>query len=185
MKRRSAFSLVELITALGGVTLLLSLTAVLLTRAMRSQTETRRFFDAQRHALALNRQYRDDVHQARSAELDQAKLDAGELVRLTQENNKTVTYQKTDRGVARVLSRDGRPAAREEYDLGGAIEAAVTQEGAAGMLQLSIKAPDETPPAPEDSSSRLREKPALLSVEAMLNADARYSNRPAAGGGSP
>jgi hypothetical protein len=185
MKRRSAFTLVELITALGGVTMLLSLTAVLLTRAMQSQAETRHYFDAQRHALALSEQFRQDVHRAISAELDRSKLKEGELIRLIQADGNTVTYRQSDHGIARVMAADGKPAGREDYDLGGAVEAAVDQDGTPPRVVLSITAPDQKPPTPNDPASRLREKPALLHVEAALGADRRYANGAVASGGTP
>ncbi len=179
------FTLVELITALGGVTMLLSLTAVLLTRAMQSQAETRRYFDAQRHALALSEQFRDDVHRATAAQLDQSKLNDGELIRLTQAQSRTVTYRHSDHGIARVIAADGKPAGREDYDLGGVVKADVNQEGTTSRVVLSITAPDEKPLLPNDSAALIREKPALLHVEATLGADRRYADGAIVPGGSP
>jgi hypothetical protein len=176
---------VELITALGGVTMLLSLTAVLLTRAMQSQAETRRYFDAQRHAIALSKQFRDDVHRATAAELDQSKLNDGELIRFTQAESRAVTYCHSDHGIARVIAADGKPAGREDYDLGGAIKAAVIQEGTPSRVVFSIVAPDEKPLLPNEPAARIREKPALLEVEATLGVDRRYADDAIAPGGSP
>lgn len=178
---RRGFSLVELMTVLGGATVLLSLTAVLLTRAMRSQAETRHYFEAQRHALRLSEQFRNDVNEAQSAELDAAALQENELVRLTLGEDETVAYLRVDRGLARTLSKSGAPVSREEYDLGGVVESNVSQVDAPARLRLSVTASGEISLKPDEPPARIREKPAVLQVEAVLSGDRRYA-RPAAEG---
>jgi hypothetical protein len=185
MKRRTGFSLVELTVVLGGVTALLSLSAVLLARAMQSQSQTRHFFESQRHALDLSEQFRSDVHQARSAELARTALKENELLRLTLNEGETVAYLRIERGLARVLAKAERQVSREEYELGGVIEPEIRQKESPTRLVLSITAPDVAPTGPDEPASRIREKPALLQAEAALGGDWRYAGGATTTGGSP
>ena len=57
-------SLVELLMAMGGVSLVLTSSAMLLHGVMRAQSESRRFFDDERTSARLARQFRVDVHAA-------------------------------------------------------------------------------------------------------------------------
>jgi type II secretory pathway pseudopilin PulG len=180
MRRRRGFSLVELLVVLSSVTVLLSLTAVLLTRAMRSQAETRHYFESQRHALALNEQFRRDVHAAQSVELDAAALKKNELVRLTLDENGTVAYLREERGLTRVLTQSDGAVSREEYDLGGVVESKVQQENAPERLALSVTASADIMLMPDEPPARIREKPAIFQAEAVLGNDQRYA-RSAAG----
>jgi hypothetical protein len=185
MKRPQGFSIVELITVLGGVTVLLSLTAVLLTRAMQSQSQTRHYFEAQRHALDLSEQFRHDVHQARSAELDRAALKEKELVRLTFDEDETVAYMRIENGLARVLAKADQQISREEYELGGLIEPDVRQKDSPTRLVLSMTSPDVAASGPDEPPARIREKPVLLRAEAALGGDWRNVGGSTATGGSP
>jgi type II secretory pathway pseudopilin PulG len=185
MTGRRGFSLVELLVVLSSVTVLLSLTAVLLTRAMRSQSETRHYFESQRHALALSEQFRRDVHRAQSVELDAAALKKNELVRLTLDENGTVAYLREERGLTRVLTRSDGAVSREEYDLGGVVESKVQRENATERLALSVTASGDITPKPDEPPARIRDKPAILQVEAVLGDDQRYAQPTAEREGSP
>jgi type II secretory pathway pseudopilin PulG len=185
MRRRRGFSLVELLVVLSSVTVLLSLTAVLLTRAMRSQAETRHYFESQRHALALSEQFRRDVHAAKSVELDAAALNKNELVRLTLDENGTVAYLRDERGLTRVLTRSDGAIAREEYDLGGAVESTVQRESSPARLVLSVTATGDITLKPDEPPARIREMPAVFQVDAAPGGDRRYARSTAGKEGSP
>jgi hypothetical protein len=185
MNRRSGFSLVEVVTVMGGLAVVLSLSATLLTHAMRSQSETRRFFDVERHAVELAGQFRSDVHRAGSAETDASKLGKDELAELRLEGGETVVYQRKAEMLIRVLSMDGKPRAREEYRLGSQVDMAVRREDAPARLVLSVTPREIKPPGPDDPPVDVRDMPAPLQVEAVLGRDARFENSSSTRGGSP
>jgi type II secretory pathway pseudopilin PulG len=189
MRRRRGFSLVEVVTVMGGIAMILSLSATLLTRAMRSQSESRRFFETEQHALLLGETFRHDVHRARSSEVEPSELGKDELLQLTLGEGQTATYQRTADGLLRVLSKDGKPAAREEYRLGAGIDVALRREGSPERLILSITEPENAkPPGPDDPPVNVRELPASMEIEAALGRDLRFagdSAKSANDGGSP
>jgi hypothetical protein len=185
MKRRG-ISLVEVITLMSGVTLILTMTGTLLHRAMQTQLQTRHFFDGERNALRLSNQFRAEVHQARSASINESASADGELLRLELEGNETVAYQRQQESVWRVLSRDDQPVSREEYRLGAAGEISVRREESPSRLVLTVEAEkDAPPPGPNDPPARVRDAPLSFQAEAVLSRDRRYAEPAAGQGGAP
>jgi hypothetical protein len=176
MKRRLGVSLVELLAVLSGLTVILSMSATLLTRMMHTQSETRRFFENERRAMDLSQQFRADVHQARSSVTEEPQLKAGEIVQLQFEGGQTAIYRREADAIWRILSKDGQPASREEFQLGSAQKTTVRQLESPPRLELLITTElDPPPPGPSDPPARVRDNPVSIQTEAVLGRDGRYA----------
>jgi len=179
MRRRRGISLIELLAVLSGCSVVLGLTTSLLHQTMRAQSHTREFFDVERSAQRLARQFRSDVHAAATDSID--LIDAkdasdGELLRLRLPDGQTIVYQRAAAKVIRIATQTGAATAREEYALSESMEIDVRQTDSPQRLVLSIASP---PPLPSQSapSSPVNVRAAMvhLEVEATPARDSRYA----------
>jgi hypothetical protein len=178
MKPRRAISLIELLAVLSGCSIVLGLTASLLHQTMRSQTNTRRFFDVERNMQRLARQFRSDVHASIETSIEDEVNDDGQFLRLRFANGRTVEYQRHAEKIVRVALRDAAPTAREEYSLSETIVVDVRELESPERWELSISTPspqptNESPPAPIN----VRELPISFQVEAIPGRDLRHAPR--------
>jgi type II secretory pathway pseudopilin PulG len=178
MKRRRAISLIELLAVLSGCSIVLGLTASLLHQTMRSQTNTRRFFDVERNIQRLARQFRSDVQGSIETSIEDEVDDDGQFLRLRFANGRTVEYQRHAEKIVRVVLRDAAPTAREEYSLSETIVVDVRELESPERWELLISTPsspptNESPPA----SINVRELPIYLQVEAIPGRDLRHAPR--------
>lgn len=178
MRRRRAISLIELLAVLSGCSVVLGLTASLLHQTMRAQSHTRDFFDVERNAQRLARQFRSDVHAAAadSIEVDAEDAGDGELLRIQLPDGQSVAYQRAAEKIIRIASQSDGPTAREEYALSETMEIDVRELDAPQRYALSItSAPPqpskESPPSP----ASIRATPVNLEVEAAPARDLRYA----------
>ena len=172
-------SLVELLMAMGGVSLVITSSAMLLHGVMRAQSESRRFFDDERTSARLARQFRADVHAAA-----QVAAPAGErLVAFTLPDGQTIEYRHTaDRcQIQRRLLAPGNPTptGREDYSLAGPCAAVVTVAEKQIHLELGTEGADGelAPPGvvrPPRTPAEAKRKPPALVVEAVLGRDLRF-----------
>ena len=179
--RRSlrGISLVELLMAMGGVSLVITSSAMLLHGVMRAQSESRRFFDDERTSARLARQCRADVHAAA-----QVAAPAGErLVAFTLPDGGTIEYRHSadHRQIERRLLTPGNeaPVAREDYSLAGPCAAVVTVAERQIHLELGAEGADGAlaPPGvvrPPRTPAEAKRKPPALVVEAVLSRDLRF-----------
>ena len=176
-------SLVELLMAMGGMSLVITSSAMLLHGVMRAQSESRRFFDDERTSARLARQFRADVHAA--AQVDaQVAAPAGErLVAFTLPDGGTIEYRHTadHRQIQRRLLAPGNeaPVAREDYSLAGPCAAVVTVAARQIALELGPEGIDGAlaPPGvvrPPRTPAEAKRKPPALVVEADLGRDLRF-----------
>ena len=183
--RRSlrGISLVELLMAMGGVSLVITSSAMLLHGVMRAQSESRRFFDDERTSARLARVFRADVHAA--AQVDaQVAAPAGErLVAFTLPDGGTIEYRHTAdrRQIERRLLAPGNPTpmGREDYSLAGPCAAVVTVAEKQIHLELGAEGADGelAPPGvvrPPLAPAEAKRKPPALVVEAVLGRDLRF-----------
>lgn len=172
-------SLIELLMAMGGVSLVLTSSAMLLHGVMRAQSESRRFFDDERTSARLARQFRADVHAAA-----QVGGPAGDrLVAFTLPDGGTIEYRHTadHRQIERRLLAPGNPAptGREGYSFAGPCAAVVTVTPKQIVLELGPEGIDGkvasagTVPPPRSPAEAKRKPPALV-VEAVLGRDLRF-----------
>ena len=123
-------SLIELLMAMGGVSLVITSSAMLLHGVMRAQSESRRFFDDERTSARLARVFRADVHAAAQVDVQVAALAGERLVAFTLPDGGTIEYRHTAdrRQIQRRLLAPGNPTptGREDYSLAGPCAAVVT-----------------------------------------------------------
>jgi hypothetical protein len=179
MRRRRGISLIELLAVLSGCSVVLGQTASLLHQTMRAQSHTRDFFDVERNAQRLARQFRSDVHAAAADSIDDVDAEgasAGELLRLQLPDGQTIAYQRAAEKIIRVASQADGPTAREEYALSESMEIDVRELDGPLRYALSITS---TPPQPSKvappSPARIRATPVNLEVEAAPARDLRYA----------
>jgi hypothetical protein len=177
MNRRRGISLIEALTVMSGFTVILTLTGSLLHRSMQSQSQTRYFFEAERTALRLSQQFRDDVHAAAAATIEDATGAEGIFLRLRLADNQTVEYQRDEARIIRVLPRADGGVSREEYPLSPGMELELREEDAPRRLVLTVVADATLNPAdPSRRPASVRELPVSLSVEAVLSRDLRFAS---------
>ena len=180
-------SLVELLMAMGGVSLVITSSAMLLHGVMRAQSESRRFFDDERTSARLARQFRADVHAAAQVAAQvaaQIEAPAGDrLVAFTLPDGGTIEYRHTAdrRQIERRLLAPGNPTptGREDYSLAGPCAAVVTVAEKQIHLELGTEGADGelAPPGvvrPPRTPAEAKRKPPALVVEAVLGRDLRF-----------
>ena len=176
-------SLIELLMAMGGVSLVITSSAMLLHGVMRAQSESRRFFDDERTSARLARQFRADVHAAAQVAAP-IEAPAGErLVAFTLPDGGTIEYRHTAdrRQIERRLLAPGNPTpmGREDYSLAGPCAAVVTVAEKQIHLELGAEGADGelAPPGvvrPPRTPAEAKRKPPALVVEAVLGRDLRF-----------
>ena len=179
MRRRRGFSLIELIAVMSGCSVVLSMSAALLHRAMQTQAQTRYFFESERTALRLSGDFRRDVNRAVTAEAGDSSLADGVFLQLQLDEGQEVEYRRRSEAVVRTLSRAGEPVSREEYLLSSDMEIAVSEEASSRRILLSIttdprrKFRRNLPTAVAAAS--IREAPISLQVSAVVGRDRRFA----------
>lgn len=172
-------SLIELLMAMGGVSLVITSSAMLLHGVMRAQSESRRFFDDERTSARLARQFRADVHAAERI----SSAAGGTLANLEFPGGESVEYRHSAdrRRIERRLLAPGNlvPTAREDFCFAGSCAAVVTVADRRIALEIgpdnvdgSLVSPGTVPPP--RSLSEARRKPPALVVEAALGRDLRF-----------
>lgn len=176
-------SLIELLMAMGGVSLVITSSAMLLHGVMRTQSESRRFFDDERTSARLARQFRADVHAAAQVGAQVAAPAGERLVAFTLPDGQTIEYRHTaDRcQIERRLLAPGNPTptGREDYSLAGPCAAVVTVAEKQIHLELGAEGADGelAPPGvvlPPRTPAEAKRKPPALVVEAVLGRDLRF-----------
>ncbi len=203
--RRRGMSLVELMVAMTGVSMVLATTAALLHGVMRAQSESRRFIDDERASVRLARQFRADLHAAESMTaappIRAAGLVEGDPLRLAAfrfPEGSTVEYSLSagrDRIVRLAGPPEGRgPMRREDFQFAGPVAVTLASSPDAGGRRwvfsvgpqipggeaIDRDPPESTsPPAPR-STAEARRKPPALSVAGEIGRDLRFA-RPLSG----
>ena len=126
MNRRGA-SLVELLAVITATSVVLTIGAGLIHRALGLQAASRHHLEHDRTALALGRRFRADVHAARALDGTAA---GQRLLRITTARGEAIDYLATPAGLRRLATADGSRATREDYRLGAGTVWRVEAEGA-------------------------------------------------------
>lgn len=171
MNRRRGASLVELLVVVSSTAAILSLSAELIYRGMRTQSESRRFFDGERAAWRLAKDFRNDAHAASEATVAPEAVGADGLIRLEQADGRVVVYRRDGAKIVRMASSPGAAESREEYPLAAGTTAEVQFDDATRLATLSVvKEPADAAAAPPRS---VREAPIELEVLAIVGRDHR------------
>src|SRR5690349_13873210 len=127
MRTRRGASLVELLTVMSACTIILSMCGALIHRSMRSHADARAFFNVERAALRLSKQFRHDVHQAQGVS-DSGSASDDRLVQLKLSGGRTVEYRSGSQKVVRVLAHGGQTVSQDEFDFGTDVQAMLKQD---------------------------------------------------------
>ena len=174
---RRGVSLAELLLAMSACSVILTMSVGMIHRVMHTQSRTRSFFDGERAALRISRQFRQDVHSARSAVTDADRLVPEVLLQLEMEDEQTIEYRRVNAGLQRVLLEKDEVHSREEYAVQVEMGASFRQESPP-LVVLSI-VPEKPAGQSGQSLARPVTKPVSLYVEARLGAD-RFTSASAA-----
>lgn len=174
MRTHRGASLVELLVVMSACSVILSMSAGLVHRAMRTHSQTRSVFEVERSALRLSGQFRRDVHRATSAITDDASLGEHVFVRLQLPGDQIVEYRRLQQSVMRIVSQSVQTVSREEFPWSSAIEVALQEENSPRRLVLSITAAPATAADGEQVSSP-REMQVSFQAEANLGCDWRFA----------
>jgi hypothetical protein len=182
MKTPRGASLIELLTVMSACTVLLSISAGLVHRAMFSHSHTRSFFDVERSALRLSGQFRRDVHQANPGEMETAAGGEAAFLRLKLPDEQTVEYRRAEKSVFRVLSRNGQTVSREEFPFRAVIDVSLREEESPRRLVLSIIGGPATAVSTSTgtrASAKFRDLPVSFQAEAVLGRNRRFAEHAA------
>jgi hypothetical protein len=169
MKTRRGTTLIELMVVITGCAALLSLSGQLLHRALKNQSESRRYFDLEHTAWRLAHDFRRDVNAAETATTPDAD-DA--LLRLELPADRRVAYSRDGASLVRTLTRADGPPARETYALPEGAVVAVEFDEQAQLITLSVTGEstknDQAPP------TRINDARLAVDAVAQLNRDGRF-----------
>jgi hypothetical protein len=158
MTIRRGATLIELLVVMTSCATFLSLSGQLLHRALKAQSESRRFFDAERTAWRLAHDFRRDVHAADAATTGDA-VDEDVLLRLELPDGGMVDYRCEGARVVRLLKRPDEQPSRETYGLPPGAAVSVEVEDATRLVTLLIEAEKPAPgalPPTSVNNARLR-----------------------------
>lgn len=169
---RRAVSLLELLVVMSACTVVLTLTSVLIVRAMRIQTQTTAYGDAERSALRLSDQFRADVHRARSAKVEEPGEGVGPLLRLESADGQQVSYFFERGIVQRSVLLEGQRISYEEFSFPTACEFVARKLQFPDRVELTVAPPSsdgtEVANRPQTAVSL---RPVGLHVEACIGRD--------------
>jgi hypothetical protein len=177
MTRRRGISLVELLVVMTACTVIFTTSAGLIHRMMHADSRARAFYDVERSALRLSRQFRADVHQARNAVVFPEADETGAFLRLTVDEEQTIEYRHRDGLVTRVLAQRGMGPSREIYAFPSYVKLDLSEAGPPRRLVLSLSAePTTTPDAKATPVWNQYATRVDLQIEAELARNVRYSS---------
>jgi hypothetical protein len=185
MSRRPATSLIELLIVMSACSVVLTLSAALLHRAMHIQSRARSYFDAERNATRLSQQFRLDVHRALAHRAGGADFGDEVFLELTHANDEAVQYAVVGSIVTRRLLRNDSIVAREEYLFPSAINVDVHHENQVNRLVLSISAKPIVANRTNEQQLQLASSPVSSQAAAVLGRDLRFARGADREEGSP
>jgi hypothetical protein len=164
---RRGVSLTELLVLMSSCVLILQMSAMLLHRAMRIELDSRSFIEAERSCSRLEHQFREDIHEAISVNIKNAKPTAGEFLVLQLPEAQTVTYSRSNGNIGRVMSRQGKVLARDDFAFQSSSSVEVREQELPKRVILSI-----TGPALDDTGGKVKQLQSLKAVPVGLLVDA-------------
>jgi len=108
-------SLVELLVVMSAASIILSLSAGLIHRAMHAETKARALTAVERAAIRLSHAFRHDVNRASDAVMNSAQLRDRAFIHLQSKNGGSVEYRRDERTIYRLQYDGERIVAREQF----------------------------------------------------------------------
>jgi hypothetical protein len=179
MNPRRGASLIELLLIMSACTVVLTLTGVLLHRAMRIHMQSRAHVNAERTVLRLSEQFRRDVHQARAV-TDGSGKDDKVFLQLDLMDGRVAEYSRATGAVLRNESGGNLPTRREEFAFPGADALTIEHKSAPQRLVVTIiLKPTERLPADGKALAGANFVPMSFCAEAVVGRDLRFGTAPA------
>ncbi len=113
--RRSGFSLVELLLTITASSMVMATATALLHRTLFLESSSRHVLQRERAALVLARQFRNDIHLARSVECSGDPLPDGMVLLANMPGDGVIEYRRTFSGLIREERLVAGRVAREQY----------------------------------------------------------------------
>jgi hypothetical protein len=184
MSVRRGISLAELLLTMSACTVVLTMSAALIHRALDSQSRARSLLDAERSATRLAAAFRSDVHAALEARrVSEGPDDAGVLVVLQLPGGQTVEYRQSAGTIERLLRADAAVRSRELFVFPAGTQAAATQISPA-VVSLTITPPPDPIGTPQSPRSPLEAR-VSLNLQAALHRHPSLVEAAAEQGGAP
>jgi hypothetical protein len=174
MKNRTAMSLVELLVIMSAATVVLTLTGVLMQRAMHEQMLSRARVDAQNTSLRFADQLRRDVRDAREILLDQSQTQSGDFLKVMIAEGRTVSYSRKSGSVLRRETGGTLPQRHEEYMFSPGSELKINRLESPPRLSLTIQLRPNPSPVSREQSIGANPIPISLRVEPVIGHNARF-----------
>lgn len=177
MKKRPAISLLELLVIMSAATVVLTLTGVLLQRAMREQMLSRARVNAENASLRLADQFRQDVRNAHEIHPDKSQAPGGDFLKIVGEDERVITYSRKNGSVFRAESGGTLPSRHEQYAFPPGIELTINQLESPPRVSLTIQLLPNRQPVKLEESIRGISVPVSVHIEPVIG---RGSHFPAA-----
>jgi hypothetical protein len=174
MNSRRAISLVELLVTMSTCTVFLTLTGVLLQRAMRVQIESRAVARSERTALRLANQFRRDVHDAANITVTDTDVGEAAFLRLELHGGRSVEYSRRESVIQRVESGADKPSWREEFAFPVVGKLTIEQDGSPPRLALTVTA---TPAEPQSTGTKPLVRPTTVPLHLHVDASVGQHHR--------
>jgi hypothetical protein len=173
---RRAVSMIELLIVMSACTIVLTLSSVLVVRAMRTHAQSRVNCDAERNALRLSSQFRRDVHAAESAVAENNAQRGDFFLSMQLTEDQQVEYSIVGGTVLRLMSLDGKSTAREEFAFPAGSKLTIRELESPRRIALTIVNQPTFDKAPEGIPRAIAlAVPLSLDVEANLGRDRRLT----------
>jgi len=167
MSKRRGVSLAELLLTMSACTVILTMSAGLIHRALHTQSRSRSFFDTERSAMRLSESFRRDVHAAQDAAIGTAAQDDGLLLRLQFSGSQMVEYRQAAGRVERILHVSGSVKSREAFAFAADTQLTV-EKASPHLVVLSIVPPPDAPGPADRPLLTAYSRPVSLRAEAVL-----------------
>jgi hypothetical protein len=168
--------MIELLIVMSACSVVLTLSSVVIVRAMRVQMQARAYCDAERNALRLSDQFRRDVHGAKSAVSRRADPEGDSFLRLQLADGRQVDYSRVGGTVLRLTTGNGNRVAREEFAFPADCELGVRESQSPRRLVLTISADPDFDLTSGGTPLRVAPAgPLSLHVEAAVGRDLRLA----------
>jgi type II secretory pathway pseudopilin PulG len=175
MKSRRAISLVELLVVISTSTVILTMSAVLIRRAMHAQSRARDFYNVERTALRLSEQFRRDVHHATSATALAENRPDAIFLRLQLAGGQAIEYGRRNGALTRTVLQSDRVLSRDAFAFPPDTDVTLSEQRSPRRLVLSITAvPVDTPENRRKLAAAVHAQRVSLHVEAVLARDSRF-----------
>ena len=175
MRIRRGVSLVELLVVMSACSVILTMSASLIHRAMRTHAQTRAFFNVERSAMRLFEQFRRDVHLAINCTID-ATAQEGSFLRIELFDGTIIEYRRQDESIFRTVSEHDETLAREDFSFSAAMDLTIREEDLPRRLILSISTQvQESKIEKGRALETFQSLPTVCQAEVIVGRDLRFA----------